>query len=86
MSDVVSIDVTLGPMTTVVDVLSPGAQGPPGPAGPAGPAGPPGPPGGGGNGGDFPEAPLDGDTYGRQMATWNRVLAANDDTIDGGNF
>lgn len=40
----------------------------------------------GGGGGDFPEAPLDGKTYGRQMASWTQAIAANNDVVDGGNF
>ena len=40
----------------------------------------------GGSGGGLPEAPLDGFAYGRQLASWNRVLAATDDVVDGGNF
>jgi hypothetical protein len=41
---------------------------------------------GGGGGGDFPEAPIDGLTYGRQSALWAQVIASHDDIIDGGNF
>jgi hypothetical protein len=41
---------------------------------------------GGGGGGDFPEAPVDGLTYGRQSALWAQVIAAHDDIIDCGNF
>jgi hypothetical protein len=41
---------------------------------------------GGGGGGDFPEAPMDGLTYGRQSALWAQVISANDDVIDCGNF
>lgn len=36
--------------------------------------------------GGIAEAPIDGGTYGRSMAAWNQVIAASDDTIDGGNF
>lgn len=42
--------------------------------------------GGGSGGGGIPEAPLDGNTYGRQYANWNRVIAASNDVVDGGNF
>ena len=42
--------------------------------------------GGGGGGAGFAEAPLDGRTYGRQSAAWNQVIAATNDTVDGGNF
>jgi hypothetical protein len=40
----------------------------------------------GGGGGGIPEAPSDGNTYGRMNTTWNLAIAANNDTIDGGNF
>lgn len=42
--------------------------------------------GGGGSGGGIPEAPTDGQTYGRMMAAWNPVLPLDDGIIDGGNF
>lgn len=38
------------------------------------------------SGGGIPEAPTDGPAYGRQMAAWARVIAANNDVVDGGNF
>jgi hypothetical protein len=38
------------------------------------------------SGSGIPEAPTDGLTYGRSMMGWNQVIAANNDTIDGGNF
>jgi len=65
-----------------------GAQGPVGPAGPAGPAGPQGPqgiPGTGGSGGGIPEAPGDGQTYGRNgLATnWAPVLPIAGGTMTG---
>jgi phage gp45-like len=56
-----------------------GVTGPPGPEGPPGPQGPPGDSWGS-------EAPLDGLAYGRQSATWHRVLAITGDILDGGNF
>jgi hypothetical protein len=40
----------------------------------------------GGSGGGLPEAPVDGFAYGRRLASWNRVLAATNDIVDGGNF
>ena len=39
-----------------------------------------------GGGGSFPDAPLDGNTYGRQSAAWNRALAYDNDSLDGGTF
>jgi hypothetical protein len=42
--------------------------------------------GGGPGGGGIPEAPLSSQTYGRINATWARVLAINNDILDGGNF
>lgn len=41
---------------------------------------------GGGTGGGIEEAPLDGLTYGRQSAAWNRALAITNDILDGGSF
>jgi hypothetical protein len=41
---------------------------------------------GGGGGSGFPDGPLDGLTYGRKMAAWERVIAASNDVVDGGNF
>jgi hypothetical protein len=37
-------------------------------------------------GGDFPEAPVDGKTYGRRNMAWNPALALSNDVLDGGNF
>jgi hypothetical protein len=39
-------------------------------------------------GGGFPggDAPLDNVTYGRHMADWKQVIAADNDLFDGGNF
>jgi hypothetical protein len=42
--------------------------------------------GGGGGGPGLPEAPLDGPAYGRQLATWQPVIAHHDDVVDGGSF
>ena len=36
--------------------------------------------------GGYTEAPVDGTSYGRKNATWNRVIASDGDIIDGGNF
>lgn len=58
----------------------PGMAGPPGPAGSTGPMGPPGPAGPPGTGG-FPDAPSDGNVYGRMNAGWSQVSAQD---IDGG--
>lgn len=59
-----------------------GPEGPPGPEGPTGPAGadstvpgPPGPIGPQGVPGEVPEAPLDGQQYGRQSGAWTVVNA-----------
>jgi hypothetical protein len=54
----------------------PGPQGPTGPTGPIGATGPQGPQGPTGPGGGVPEAPTDGQTYGRQgsSTTWSPVL------------
>lgn len=40
----------------------------------------------GGGGGGLSDAPVDGHAYGRQSAAWNRVIAATNDVVDGGNF
>ena len=37
-------------------------------------------------GGDFPEAPIDGVTYGRRNMAWNPALALSGDVLDGGTF
>lgn len=44
--------------------------------------------GGGGGGGSFPEAPTDGQVYGRQgaSAAWVPVLPLDNGLFDGGNF
>jgi hypothetical protein len=42
--------------------------------------------GGGGGGGGIPEAPIDGNAYGRQNAAWVDVLMSSGDIVDGGNF
>lgn len=41
---------------------------------------------GGGDGGGISEAPVDDFTYGRRNTTWNRAIAYDNDTIDGGDF
>ena len=40
----------------------------------------------GGGSGDFPEAPVDGVTYGRRNMAWNPALALSGDVLDGGTF
>jgi hypothetical protein len=62
-----------------------GGIGPPGPQGPVGPAGPQGPPGV-----SFPDAPTDGQLYGRQNAAWAIVTVGGggitDAPIDGTSY
>jgi hypothetical protein len=75
-----------------VETIAVGDQGPPGPPGPQGPAstvpgppsttpGPPGPQGPQGQpgplGGTFPDAPSDGQTYGRNNAAWSIVTGGS---------
>src|SRR4029077_9770452 len=38
----------------------------------------------GGGGGTFPEAPLDGKSYGRMDASWDWVISHSNDIVDGG--
>jgi hypothetical protein len=40
----------------------------------------------GSGGGGISDAPIDGLAYGRQDASWSRVLAITGDLLDGGNF
>jgi hypothetical protein len=64
-----------------------GATGPSGVTGAfGGPTGDVGPTGPTGSIGGFVEAPINTLAYGRMDATWTRVLAVNNDVLDGGNF
>lgn len=90
----VTADLVVNPGTPEVSLVTdvgpqgppgvPGGPGPPGPPGPPGAdstvPGPPGPPGPGG----VPEAPTDGQVYGRQNAAWTPVTAGGGNVSNSG--